>query len=855
MADKSLLNASHPKYANLLFATGFAEQTGTTVENLVTPAETGTIQNLSADADTTPGTEWINDGTYGTGIKCNTNVGATATGVNFGDSTYFDGLTEVTFMVAGRANLALIADGVDRYILDKRGSGTDTASAVWQQSEDVSAGVSIGGSNYNSAITDGLRDIATKADPLQYFVLGLTYSSSNNRLYCRLSGFINNGAGGHAWGELTSGVVTISGAIDNSVHNFLLAPVWDGEVFGVYIWGEEFSASDWATYAANLDSVHEAAVAATLSDPDATTKTDISVTPNVTTNQASGTLYAVVDSVANLTGVTASQIKLGNNVNDVAAVSANTVAVSNTNPSLVLSGLTAATAYRAAFVQSNTNGDSNVVTVDFTTAAVSVSILSMPATIRSGETGVDISVSNAGASQGTGNVTISDGTNTVSLTETAWADNEITVTIADIISNNLKPGTVTITVTTDGAESSDSTTTTLLPAADYDYVTVGTVSGSADNVLEADSPLVSGDLCQFYIYLLDSGGTPTAIPVTVLDSLIYTFPGDTVDGTYRIRFRFFDESDHTWGAEAERTLNVDLSPTQLSATINTAGTQITFGYSENVDFNSVGGYVLSLTGGAATLTYVSGDGSTSLVFSLSRVVYQGEVGTLSYTNPGNGIEASSDGTDVGDFFGLSVTNNSTQTAPTVPVITGPTTPSVNENVAFAQNYTITDLSGGSVSLSGPDSALFGITNTSGDTWQLTMTAKDFEAPVDANTDNVYQVTIEALGDVLTTSSISVSVLNVLNPGVNLFSFGTLLKGDHTDSPGQVLTSVSGIHLEFRNASNVVVHSATVATDVDGYLPSSVAIPGVSVDDVLDCIVEMPTGEWAGFSVTVIDLGA
>jgi hypothetical protein len=71
------------------------------------------------------------------------------------------------------------------------------------------------------------------------------------------------------------------------------------------------------------------------------------------------------------------------------------------------------------------------------------------------------------------------------------------------------------------------------------------------------------------------------------------------------------------------------------------------------------------------MTYASGTGTTTLVYSLSRTIYLGETATLAYTQPlgGDGIEAVTGGDDLDSFSGLSVTNSSTQTL-SVAVPTG-----------------------------------------------------------------------------------------------------------------------------------------------------------------------------------------
>lgn len=111
---------------------------------------------------------------------------------------------------------------------------------------------------------------------------------------------------------------------------------------------------------------------ATLSSasPSGTIGTTTTATLGATTDQTTGTLYGVIDSAANLSGVTASQIKAGQRASGASALSAGNSAVSTVAPQISsLAGLSAATLYSYALVQNNANGDSNVLTGTFTTAA------------------------------------------------------------------------------------------------------------------------------------------------------------------------------------------------------------------------------------------------------------------------------------------------------------------------------------------------------------------------------------------------------------------------------------------------------------------------------------------------------
>lgn len=110
------------------------------------------------------------------------------------------------------------------------------------------------------------------------------------------------------------------------------------------------------------------------------------------------------------------------------------------------------------------------------------------------------------------------------------------------------------------------------------------------------------------------------------------------------------------------------APTCTGATIDAAGTSITLAFSEvvSVGAGGNGGFAVSLSGGACTLTYSSGSGSSSLVYTTSRTIQSGETGTIGYTQLGSGIEDAS-GNDLATFSSSAITNNSTADtiAPTV----------------------------------------------------------------------------------------------------------------------------------------------------------------------------------------------
>lgn len=101
--------------------------------------------------------------------------------------------------------------------------------------------------------------------------------------------------------------------------------------------------------------------------PSGTVGNATAVITGAASDQPSGTGYVVIDSASNLSGVTASQIKAGQKASGAAAAASGSVAVLGATFQMLVTGLTAGTAYSYALVQNNTNGDSNVVTGTFTT--------------------------------------------------------------------------------------------------------------------------------------------------------------------------------------------------------------------------------------------------------------------------------------------------------------------------------------------------------------------------------------------------------------------------------------------------------------------------------------------------------
>lgn len=110
--------------------------------------------------------------------------------------------------------------------------------------------------------------------------------------------------------------------------------------------------------------------------PSGTLGTSTTATLGATTDQTSGTFYTVLETSSGLlTGITAAQIKAGQNNTSAAALKSGNAAVSTTTPSVGITGLTASTTYNYSSVQNNSNGDSNIVTGSFTTGSATSALL------------------------------------------------------------------------------------------------------------------------------------------------------------------------------------------------------------------------------------------------------------------------------------------------------------------------------------------------------------------------------------------------------------------------------------------------------------------------------------------------
>jgi hypothetical protein len=258
-----------------------------------------------------------------------------------------------------------------------------------------------------------------------------------------------------------------------------------------------------------------------------------------------------------------------------------------------------------------------------------------------------LTVQNAGASQGAGGIT-ADGSG---WTETSWSNTSIAVTVA--LGNNRYNVDVPLVLTTNDAQESDPYNVQIQPASGYAYFNLSGTP-AASGLLEAIPELTGTEQIEVSGVV---GGTVSGITINADGTLV-------VDGDITLWYARAHNGTE-WGRLAAIDMTPDTTaPTLTSATIGTNGTSLTLVFSESVNIGSggSGGVSINAAGGSATATYASGDGTNTLVYTLSRTLSDTETwADVDYVQPGDGIEDDV-GNDLVSFFDVPVTNNSTQNA-------------------------------------------------------------------------------------------------------------------------------------------------------------------------------------------------
>ncbi len=218
---------------------------------------------------------------------------------------------------------------------------------------------------------------------------------------------------------------------------------------------------------------------------------------------------------------------------------------------------------------------------------------------------------------------------------------------------------------TDGDTANTNITT--LPPTGVEIVEVLNPNVTTDSfVYDDSSTMATGD---YYSGEWTTGGNSQTFPVDGNTDQLDLPVGTHIAEIYL--YQDYGSGFREWVGPATIKLTGRSPGATLSqATINTAGTQVSLLFTEAVTFGAGGngGLSLSLTRGVDIDAYVSGDGTSTLIYSLDGTVLSDETGTIAYVQPGDGIEANVGNEDVASFSDVAILNDSTQT-PAPPVVT------------------------------------------------------------------------------------------------------------------------------------------------------------------------------------------
>ncbi|MDY6904073.1 MAG: hypothetical protein SWH61_05240 [Thermodesulfobacteriota bacterium] len=156
--------------------------------------------------------------------------------------------------------------------------------------------------------------------------------------------------------------------------------------------------------------------------------------------------------------------------------------------------------------------------------------------------------------------------------------------------------------------------------------------------------------------LIYTGDVTVQAGDTVASGLDYTQPGDGIENTTG-----FDLETFT-GESIVNSSTVG-PPALTVATLGADGMTWTFEFSRAVTIGTGGngGFGIEFTAaGVVALSYGSGDGTDTLTYTGDAIVERTDtvVDGLNYTQPGDGIEANDDGTDLTSFTDHAIVNNS-----------------------------------------------------------------------------------------------------------------------------------------------------------------------------------------------------
>lgn len=441
----------------------------------------------------------------------------------------------------------------------------------------------------------------------------------------------------------------------------------------------------------------------------------------------------------------------------------------NTNPPVFSSATTAS-------VDENTTG----------------SVYTATATDADGNT-ISFSIS-GGADSGAFSINSSTGALTFTATPDfeapadADGDNVYEVTIRASDGTNTTDQTVTITV--DDVDEAPSFTSGA--TASVDENTTGTVYTAAATDPEGAALTYTLSGADAALFAID----PVTGAISFIAAPDFESPADADgDNVYEVTVTASDGTNST-----DQAVSITVDPVDEGPATFSSGTTASF------DENATGTVYTAVAADPdnSTIIYSLGTAGDSALFAIDSAT-----GALTFLAPPD-FEAPADG-DTDNVYDVTVSASDGTTVTTqivqvtvndvneAPVVTSAATASTSENNSgVVYTATATDPEGGvlSYSLSGADAALFTINATSGEVSFLA--PPDFEAPLDADGNNVYEITVTASdGSNVDTQAVSITVTNqdefapvftsATVDAVDEDSTGSFYTATATDGDGDTLT--------------------------------------------------------------------
>ncbi|MCV6631300.1 MAG: gliding motility-associated C-terminal domain-containing protein [Flavobacteriaceae bacterium] len=395
-----------------------------------------------------------------------------------------------------------------------------------------------------------------------------------------------------------------------------------------------------------------------------------------------------------------------------------------------------------------------------------------------GEDTFDVTLNTSPVSDVVLNISTDDDTqadvNVSSLTFTsANYDVAQTVTVTAIPDTDLTTDTATITISVDADNSDDAydavedkTVEVTLANDDFNLDNIEAVEIDENEVYTSVTPSINGETSGVVVYSLggidasDFSINETTGVVTKTDFDFESPSDDDSDNVYEISITATDENDNSatesWTITVKDVLEtVELT---LSGISNSS-------VNENEAYTSTAYSLSGMPIGDVSYSLIGADAS---LFTLNESSMQVEMVAKNFEAPedmdtNNVYEVGLEITDEDDNSdSLNWTVSVADVQETVSLtLSGISNSTVNENTAYESNaYSVSGPPIGEVSysLSGADASLFVLDENN---MKVSMAAKDYEMPVDANTDNVYEVVLEVEDEDenMTTLSWTVTVEN------------------------------------------------------------------------------------------------